>query len=149
VNRYKTCEWCHETKHMTTHHIKNRLGDKEEIVRYGRFIPVTIEVCRKCHNEIERDYILLGKVIETKEYVRENTLHGIEHNLPIRMEHMRRGNIGRRMTKHWLELKMSKVYRRYLHDKSCHKGLYNTQYLNKKRYRVTIMKLAIALNDIQ
>jgi len=146
--RHGKCQWCNEIKRLTTHHVKNRLGDREEF--YGRnnnIRNMVMWVCRSCHDEIERDYELVGKVILIHDCERENTLSGIEHNIPVRLHYLKNGNMTYNITKSWLEKKIINVYRRSTHDKSCHMGLYNTQYNNTKKYRMTIMKLAIALND--
>lgn len=146
--RHGVCQWCNKIERLTTHHVKNRLGDKEEF--YGRnnnIRNIMMWVCRSCHNEIEMDYELVGKVYRKNEYEKETTLGGIEHNIPVRMKYMKKGKMGRNMTKRWLEKKIFKVYRKSRHDRSCHIGLYYTQYNNTKKYRITIMKLAIALNE--
>ena len=50
------CQWCNKIERLKTHHVKNRLGDKEEF--YGRnnnIRNIMMWVCRSCHNEIEMD----------------------------------------------------------------------------------------------
>lgn len=131
------CFWCNQYKKMTIHHIKNRLGDKEEMYVCGRTVQLVIRVCRKCHNEIERDYELTGRVIPLEVYKKESTLKGIENNLYVRMSLLHDlGRDNRRLTKIWIEKKIDRVY---------NKSYYTT---NKQQYSNLIMKLAIALNDI-
>lgn len=139
MNRYKTCEWCHKIRDLTTHHIKDRLGNKEEILMSGYYIIQTMEVCRPCHDEIERDYELTGKVIPSMLFVRENTLYGIEHNLYPRMANLdQRKKHDIKHTTLWLEKKINFV----------HKKSRRSQSENKDKFSNLIMKLAIALNDI-
>lgn len=136
--RHGTCTWCNEFKKLTTHHIKNRLGDKEEIYDSRmRLKFITMWVCRKCHDEIESDYILTGRVIPSEVYMKETTLYGIENNLYVKMSLLNDfGGDSRRLTKEWIEKKIDRVYNKsyYAHNKQKHINL--------------IMKLAIALNDI-
>jgi len=149
VNRYKTCEWCHKRRDLTTHHIKDRLGNKEEIIMNGYYIMLTMEICRPCHDEIERDYELTGKVTLEKSFMRENTLEGIEHNIYPRMSFLdQRKEHDIKYTTTWLEKKIGDVYRMGRRDRSCNVGLYNTKIKNQEKYSKLIMKLAIALNDM-
>lgn len=144
----RKCEWCNKVKKNTVHHVKDRLGVKEEIYVNGHLVFTTMNVCRQCHDEIERDYELIGKVVTQQLFRREGTLGGIEHNIPIRMSY-NRNKRERRNTRKWLQKKIQKVHGRLGHDKSCRSGLYYTQQMNIKPYRECIMKLAIALNDMR
>jgi hypothetical protein len=142
------CEWCNEVKNLTTHHIKNRLGEKEVVWKYGKFIQNTMRVCRSCHNEIEIMYELETKVVLKESFKKEDTLEGILHNMYFRMSNIDT-KAKRCDTSHWIERKIVRTHRKLNNDKSCHIGLYNTIERNRLPYRTTIMTLAIALNDLK
>ncbi len=142
------CEWCNEFKRLTTHHIKNRLGERESVYVNGELKEVTARICRECHDEIERMYEFETRVVIDHGCKRENTLDGIRNNIYFRM-----GNIETRAkreeTEYWLQKKMHKVHWKMKLDRSCHIGLYNTIERNRLPYRKLIMTLGIALNDIK
>ncbi len=145
---YKRCEWCNKIRHITIHHVKDRLGDKEIFFIHGKQIFRTIGVCRPCHDEIERDYELIGKVILQEFFKRESNLDGIRHNLYVRMTDIYTKS-SQRETRLWLIKKINRIYNKMLQDKKCRIGLYYEQEQNKQKYRELIMILAIALHDIR
>lgn len=51
------CPKCGQIRYMTRHHIKDNFGKKTGEIQI---------MCRDCHDEIEEEYKLLGKVITAK-----------------------------------------------------------------------------------
>jgi len=63
--KHGVCPHCNKIKRLTTHHVKNRLGEKEKY--YGKnnnIRNVHLWVCRECHDKIEEDYILTGRNVK-------------------------------------------------------------------------------------
>ena len=80
------CEWCNKTNlHLTTHHIKDRLGEKESVWKGDELVEHTMRICRPCHDEIERLYEAETRVVLSHAFKRENTLSGIRNNLYLKM----------------------------------------------------------------
>jgi len=60
------CEWCNKYKRLTRHHTKYRTGEKVcHIDTIQKIRIYTIQyLCRSCHDVMEQDYILLGRVVD-------------------------------------------------------------------------------------
>lgn len=148
MHTLKKCEWCNTVRHLTTHHIKNRIGEKESVYIKGKLIEHTMRVCRPCHDEIERMYEFETRVVLHDPFKRENTLSGIRNNLYLRMADLdEQHKIDK--AEYWLKKKMYVLHGRMHHDKSCRLGLYYTKERSKRPYRMLIMTIGIALNDIK
>ena len=139
------CNWCNRDRKLTIHHIKNRLGEKEQIYKWnGKLIDVTTRICRPCHDEVELDYQLTGRVVLKTSFMRENTMKGIENNLYERMKFLdQKHEHELKFINKWIDKKMSKVIgrARYDHGYPLKIGL--------DKYCDLMTKLALAKNDIR